>query len=86
MQTGGYTYQSEFAKRYLAQGKAEGKAEGRIEGEAQALLRILGVRGLGMSDAERAQIIGCADLATVEGWLDRALTASSVAEVLAAGR
>ena len=84
MQTGGYTYQSEFAKRYLAQGKAEGKAEGRIEGEAQALLRILVARGLSVSPAERAQILGCTELVVLEGWLDHALTASSVAEVLAA--
>lgn len=68
MQTGNYVCRSEFARRYIAQGRAEGKAEGRIEGEARALLRILNARGLGMSDAERAQIIGCADLATVEGW------------------
>ncbi|MBI4705627.1 MAG: hypothetical protein HY744_31425 [Deltaproteobacteria bacterium] len=35
METGGYEYQSEFARRYVAQGRAEGRADGRAEGEAQ---------------------------------------------------
>jgi hypothetical protein len=30
-----YEYQSEFAKRYLSQGRAEGEAKGRAEGEAK---------------------------------------------------
>ncbi len=27
-----YEYQSEFARRYVAQGRAEGKVEGKVEG------------------------------------------------------
>jgi hypothetical protein len=35
MANGTYQYQSDFAKRYVAQGRAEGEAQGRAEGEAQ---------------------------------------------------
>ena len=93
MQIGNYVYRSEFARRYLAQGHAEGRAkgeaegriegraEGCLEGEAQALLRILHARGLSVSEAERARMVSCDDRATLDEWLERALTASRVAEV-----
>jgi predicted transposase YdaD len=35
----GYEYQSEFARRYVAEGRAEGKAEGRAEGIAEGNAR-----------------------------------------------
>jgi len=35
MVTEGYEYQSDFAKRYVAQGVAKGEAKGRAEGEAK---------------------------------------------------
>jgi hypothetical protein len=37
-----------------------------------SLLRVLALRGLPMSDAQRAQIAACDDAATLERWLDRA--------------
>jgi hypothetical protein len=36
-----YEYQSDFAKRYVAQGRAEGKAEGELKGRSELLLRQL---------------------------------------------
>ena len=45
----GYEYQSDFAKKYVAQGHAEGLTEGltrgRIEEAARAVLTVLRVRG-----------------------------------------
>jgi hypothetical protein len=66
-----------------AEGKAEGKVEGRVEGEARALLRILMRRRLTLTAAQRRRIVSCKDLATLERWLDRSLSAASVAELLA---
>jgi hypothetical protein len=67
-----------------AKGKAEGEARGRAEGEAAALLKILMRRGLTLTVVQRRRIMGCTDVAMLEGWLDRALSVSSVAELLAA--
>lgn len=36
-----YEYQSDFAKRYVAQGRAEGKAEGKAEGEIKGRSELL---------------------------------------------
>src|SRR5271163_152248 len=42
----GYEYQSDFAKKYVAQGRDEGRVEGRAEEAARALLTVLRARGL----------------------------------------
>jgi hypothetical protein len=86
MQTTGYEFKSPFAREYFAKGKAEGKAEGEAEGEAkgkaEALLKFLSARGLAISDAQRATILGCADMAQLERWIEHAASAASVEEIL----
>jgi hypothetical protein len=73
-----YEYQSDFAKRYIAQGRAEGRAEG----EARALLAVLKARGIEVPDPIRERILACADLEVLDGWLARAATAPSASEVI----
>jgi len=86
----GYEYQSDFAKKYVAQGRAEGRAEGRTEGHtegrteeaARAVLTVLRVRGLAVPDAVRERILAQKDPERLEHWLEKAAVASSVAAVL----
>jgi len=66
-----------------AEGRAEGVAKGRAEGVAEALLKIVTQRGLTLTAEQRRRIMGCTDVATLERWLGRALSASSVAELTA---
>ncbi len=65
-----------------ALGKAEGKAEGKAAGEARALLRVFAARGLVLTDTHRVRIESCTDLATLDRWLERAVTAASVEAAL----
>jgi hypothetical protein len=67
----------------VATGVARGEAKGKAAGEATALLKILARRGLTTTAAQRRRILGCTDLATLERWLDRSLSVSSVGELLA---
>jgi hypothetical protein len=60
----------------------EARIEGRLEGRATALLTVLRVRGLAVSDADRAQILAEQDLARLERWLEKAVVATSLAEVM----
>ena len=62
-------------------GKLEGELKGKLEGEGQALLRVLERRGLSPDEATRARVLACADGATLDAWLDRAVTAATLAEV-----
>ncbi|HYO65241.1 MAG TPA: hypothetical protein VEU33_04100 [Archangium sp.] len=55
---------------------------GRRRGLKQGLLRILTKRGLLVDEPARQHILTCTDVATVEKWLDRALTATTLSEVL----
>jgi hypothetical protein len=71
----GYEYQSDFAKKYVAQGRAEANA--------QAVLTALRVRSIAVTDEERARILAEKDLPTLERWIERSILAASVAEVLA---
>ena len=62
----GYEYQSDFAKKYVA----EGRAEGRAEEAARALLTVLRVRGIAVPDTFRERILAQKDLELLEGWLE----------------
>jgi hypothetical protein len=70
----GYEYQSDFAKKYVAQG--------RTEEAARALLMVLRARGVEVPDAVRERILAQKDPERLERWLEKAAVASSVAEVL----
>ena len=75
--TGKYELQSDFAKRYFA----EGREEGRAEASAAMLLRVVEKRGLELSRAQRSRVLGCRDVAQLERWLDRALEAADAVGV-----
>jgi hypothetical protein len=55
--------------------------EGRMEGLAEAVLRLLVQRGLVPRPEQRARMLAERDLATVESWLVRAVTCTSVDEL-----
>jgi hypothetical protein len=78
----GYEYQSDFARKYVAQGRGEGRAEGRAEEAARALLTVFRVRGIAVPDAARERILAQKDPEQLERWLERAIVAASIAEVL----
>jgi len=58
-------------------------AEGEAKGEARAVLRVLGARGIAVSESLRERVMACAELAMLETWLDRSLTVTSAEELFA---
>ncbi|HEX3130008.1 MAG TPA: hypothetical protein VH394_21925 [Thermoanaerobaculia bacterium] len=74
----GYEYQSDFARKYVAQGRAEGRAE---EG-ADAVLTVLRTRGFAVSDSVRERILAEKDPERLRRWLEKAVVANSIAAVL----
>jgi hypothetical protein len=55
---------------------------GRTEARAQAVLAVLRVRGIAVSDADRERILAEQDPSRLERWLERAILAPSVTEVI----
>jgi predicted transposase/invertase (TIGR01784 family) len=76
-----WTYKFEMATA-RAEGRAEGESRGEARGRAQSLLKILNSRGLNPSEDLCRRIAACADLATLDKWIDRALTAKSADEAI----
>jgi hypothetical protein len=70
----GYEYQTDFAKKYVAQGRAEGRTE--------ALLTILRVRGIAVPDTVRERILAQKEPERLERWLEKAVVATSVDTVI----
>jgi hypothetical protein len=77
MQSGTYEYQSEFARKYVAQGREEG----RHEGEQTALLEVLDARGFQVGEEMRQRILGCKDLSQLKLWLRKAVSVQSIQEL-----
>jgi hypothetical protein len=61
--------------------KLEAAAEAR--GTAEAILKVLEARGIGVSQAQREEILRCSDLARLSRWVARASLATSAEEVTA---
>jgi hypothetical protein len=59
-----------------------GLSAGRLTQARAALRRVLAGRQLTPSEDDDARIEACTDLATLERWHDRAINATSVADVL----
>ncbi|WP_143734604.1 hypothetical protein [Microbispora rosea] len=70
---------SPFAKMHFGKGLEAGRAQG----EARAVLTILEARGIPISDSDRAFIRACTDLGLLDGWVRRAATATSAADLFA---
>jgi hypothetical protein len=70
----GYEYQSDFAKKYVTQGRVEGRAEEA----ARALLTVLRARGIAVPDAVCERILAQKDPERLERWLEKAAVATSV--------
>jgi hypothetical protein len=78
------------ARGALTVARAEGKLEGRLEGERTgelrgkraALLRVLTRAGLAPAGEDLARIEACSDAATLDRWLENAVGATSLADVL----
>ena len=68
-----------FAHR---QGEHKGKIEGRAEARAGDVLTVLRVRGIVVSDAARERILAEKGPEQLERWLERAILAASIEEVI----
>lgn len=72
-----YEYQSEFARRYVSQGRAEGEARGR----AELVLKQVMLR-FGPLHEATVQRVRNATIAELDAFAERVLSAKSLDEVL----
>jgi len=75
------TYPEIRSTVYL-EGIAEGEARGEARGKAEAVLEILGLRGVRVPDETREKILSCTDPGQLTTWLRHATTARTIGDVL----
>lgn len=68
---------------FIDQGLEQGLDRGRLTGARAALRRVLARRQLAPSQDDEARIDACTDLATLDRWLDQAITAVCASDALA---
>ncbi|MDJ1134594.1 hypothetical protein [Streptomyces iconiensis] len=64
-----------------ASGEAKGKASGVAEGQAKAVLAILRLRDIPLTDAQHSRIMECRDLDLLACWVERAMTVTRTDEL-----
>ena len=69
LMTSNYEFQSDFAKKH------------RAAGEARGVLNVLSARGLVVSEEQKARILACTDVETLDGWIRKAVTVASADEL-----
>ncbi|KPI29842.1 hypothetical protein OK074_6758 [Actinobacteria bacterium OK074] len=72
---------SPLAEGLRDEGREEGREEGEAKGRARDILRLLELRGVAVSDADRDRVASCTDLDLLARWFDRAAVGMTAAEV-----
>ena len=74
-----------YVEQGLAQGREQGLEQGLEEGHVRAkredVLKVLDLRHLRPTREQRARVDASTDLAQLDRWLERSLTAATAAEV-----
>ena len=72
---------SDWSREKIAQGEALGRAQGEAKGRAEALLRVLGARGISIDKATTQRVRACSDIALLDSWLERAVSVRTADEL-----
>jgi hypothetical protein len=74
-------WKDDFIEGFVNEGLAKGRELGAVSAKIADILKVLGARDLHPTKKQLAQVAACADLATLDRWFDRSLTAATAAEV-----
>ena len=73
---------AKYQAEYQARGEAVGQARGKALGKAEAILDVLDRRGVAVPNDVRDRVLECTDTSLLGTWLDRAITATTVDDVI----
>jgi hypothetical protein len=69
-------------QRGFERGEQQGIEKGKLEARREMLIRLLGRAGIPLPDEARARIQACTEPETLDLWLDRAVGAKTLSDVL----
>jgi hypothetical protein len=80
-------WKSDFVESFvnvgIEKGIEKGIEQGAIRAKAEAILKVLDARDLNPTNDQRGQVNAATDLAQLDRWFDRSLTAATTAEIFA---
>jgi hypothetical protein len=76
-------WKSDFVESFVNVGIEKGIEQGAIRAKAEAILKVLDARDLNPTNDQRGQVNAATDLAQLDRWFDRSLTAATTAEIFA---
>ena len=80
-------WKSDFVEGFvnvgIEKGREQGIVEGAVRAKAEDILKVLDARDLNPTNDQRGQVNAATDLAQLDRWFDRALTAATTAEIFA---
>ena len=68
-------------ERGLERGLQQGLRQGAVKAKAEAVLKIIDAREIDVTPEQRDQVSSCSDIAQLDEWFDRALTAQTPADI-----
>jgi hypothetical protein len=74
-------WKDDFFESYVQIGVEQGLEQGAANAKVQDVLKVMDARGLALTPVQRAKVAATAGLARLDVWFDRALTASTAADV-----
>jgi len=74
-------WKSDFIESYEERGLDRGVKQGTVATKRKDVLKVLDVRGLRPTEAQRAQVEASNDLSQLDLWFERSLTAATAADV-----
>lgn len=75
------SYRDPFIDGWIHKGEARGEARGETRARAADIIKALEARGVETTKAQRIMITNSTDLDQLNTWFERALTATTAAEV-----
>jgi hypothetical protein len=70
-------YRNEFIESFVEQGHAQGI----VRAKRDDILKVMQLRGIGLSDARYLEVETCLDVEQLQVWFDRAATATTANDI-----
>jgi hypothetical protein len=65
----------------MQQGMQQGMRQGAVQAKAEDVIKIIDARAIDVTAEQRDQVSSCSDIAQLDEWFDRALTAQTAADI-----
>jgi hypothetical protein len=74
-------WKSDFIEGFVQEGMQKGMQQGEVKAKSEDVLKIIDAREISVTAEQRDRVSSCTDIAQLDEWFDRALTAETAAAI-----